>query len=68
MTVENRRRRRSRCRRSVSPDLFGFAPVERRQVVASFDGGTMTSDALLLGATEVRLVERFAACFTDARK
>jgi hypothetical protein len=51
--------------------LFGFAPVERRAVVAGFDGGRMTSDAgaLLLGATDraIRLVERFAACFTDGR-
>ena len=28
-----------------SPDLFGFAPVEDRSVVAAFDGGAMTSDA-----------------------
>ena len=52
-----------------SADLFGFAPVERRAVVAGFDGGRMTSDAgaLLLGATDraIGLVERFAACFTD---
>jgi len=52
-------------------DLFGFAPVERRAVVAGFDGGRMTSDAgaLLLGATDraIGLVERFAACFTDGR-
>ncbi len=52
-------------------DLFGFAPVERRQVVASFDGGAMTSDAgaLLLGATDraIRLVDRFAGCFSDGR-
>ncbi len=38
---------------------------------AAFDGGTITSDvrALLLGATDraIRLVERFAACFTDHR-
>jgi len=51
--------------------LFGFAPVERRAVVAGFDGGRMTSDAgaLLLGATDraIGLVERFAACFTDGR-
>ena len=35
-------------------DLFGFAPVEGREVVASFDGGAITSDAgaLLLGATD----------------
>jgi hypothetical protein len=54
-----------------SADLFGFAPVEGRQVVAGFDGGTITSDAgaLLLGATDaaVRMTERFAACFTDRR-
>ena len=37
-----------------SGDLFGFAPVEGREVVAAFDGGTITSDAgaLLLGATD----------------
>jgi hypothetical protein len=39
--------------------------------VASFDGGAITSDAgaLLLGATDraIRLVERFSACFADAR-
>src|SRR6186997_2894791 len=52
-------------------DLFGFAPVEGRRVVAGFDGGTITSDAgaLLLGATDgaIRLTERFAGCFTDRR-
>jgi len=52
-------------------DLFGFAPVERRAVVASFDGGLITSDAggLLLGATDraIGLIERFAACFIDRR-
>ena len=54
-----------------SADLFGFAPVERRAVMAGFDGGRMTSDAgaLLLGATDraIGLVERFAACFTNGR-
>jgi len=54
-----------------SADLFGFARVEGREVVAGFDGGRMTSDggALLLGATDrvVRLIDRFAGCFTDAR-
>lgn len=53
------------------PDLFGFAPVEGRAVVAAFDGGAMTSDggALLLGATAraIGLIDRFAACFVDAR-
>ena len=54
-----------------SADLFGFAPVEGRAVVASFDGGAITSDAggLLLGATDraIRLVDRFALCFRDGR-
>jgi hypothetical protein len=54
-----------------NPALFEFAPVEGRQVVAAFDGGAITSDAgaLLLGETDraIRLTERFAACFTDAR-
>jgi hypothetical protein len=54
-----------------SADLFGFTPVERRAVVAGFDGGQMTSDAgaLLLGATDraIGLVDRFADCFTDSR-
>jgi Transposase DDE domain group 1 len=52
-------------------DLFGFAPVAGRAVVAGFDGGTITSDAgaLLLGATDraLDLVQRFAACFLDHR-
>ena len=54
-----------------SADLFGFARVEGRAVVAGFDGGKMTSDAgaLLLGATDraIGLVKRFAECFTDSR-
>ena len=54
-----------------SADLFGFAPVDGRAVVASFDGGRVTSDAgaLLLRATDraIGLVERFAGCFTDTR-
>jgi Transposase DDE domain group 1 len=54
-----------------SADLFGFAPVEGRKVVAAFDGGTMTSEAgaMLLGATDkqIGLIGRFAGCFTDYR-
>jgi hypothetical protein len=54
-----------------SAELFGFARVEGREVVAGFDGGAMTSDAgaLLLGATDqvIDLTQRFAACFQDAR-
>ena len=53
-------------------DLFGFARVEGRAVVAAFDGGTMTSDAggLLLGAADraIGLMERFATCFEDRRE
>jgi hypothetical protein len=51
--------------------LFEFAPVEGRQVVASFDGGRITSDAggLLLGGADraIRLSQRFASCFIDTR-
>ena len=51
--------------------LFDFAPVEERRVVASFNGGMMTSDAgaLLLGRTDkaARLVERAAGCFIYRR-
>ena len=54
-----------------NPERLVFAPVEGRSVVASFTGGAITSDAgaLLLGATSraIGLVERFAACFQDAR-
>jgi DDE family transposase len=53
-------------------DMFGFAPVEGRKVVAAFDGGAMTSDAgaLLLGAVDrgIGLVDRLAQCFGDARR
>jgi hypothetical protein len=53
-------------------ERFDFAPVERRAVVAGFDGGAITSDAgaLLLGATDraIRLLDRFADCFIDRRK
>ena len=55
-----------------SVDLFGFAPVAGRAVVAGFDGGKMTSDggAVLLCATDrtIGLIERFAGCFTDHRE
>jgi hypothetical protein len=55
-----------------NPDLFGFAPVEGREVVVGFDGGAITSDAgaLLLGATDraIGMMDRFAACFHDVRR
>jgi hypothetical protein len=52
-------------------DSFDFGTVAGRAVVGAFDGGVISSDAgaLLLGATDksVRLVSRFAACFSDGR-
>jgi hypothetical protein len=46
--------------------------VEGRAVEAAFDAGLVTSDAgaLLLGATDraIGVVDRFAACFHDARR
>ena len=54
-----------------SAELFEFARVEGRAVVASFGGGAMTSDAgaLLLGATDnaLGLTRCLAACFKDNR-
>ena len=58
-------------RTECNPNLFEFARVEGRSVVAAFDGGRITSDAgaLLLGAADrvVGLTRRLAGCFTDAR-
>jgi hypothetical protein len=52
-------------------DSLDFGTVEGRRVVGAFDGGAITSDggALLLGAADkaIGLIERFAACFSDAR-
>ena len=54
------------------PDLFGFEPVQGREVVAAFDAGMITSDAgaLLLRATDraIGMMERFASCFHDVRR
>ena len=48
-----------------------FSCVERRRVVAAFDGGTVSSDAgaLLLGRTDeaIGLIDRLAGCFIDQR-
>ncbi|MCB1057372.1 MAG: transposase [Acidobacteria bacterium] len=48
-----------------------FQAPGRRQVVAAFDGGTITSDggAVLLPQVDdlSRLLRDFAACFHDAR-
>jgi len=52
-------------------DRFGFQPLATREVLGSFDGGDITSDAgaLLLREveTKLRIVDRFAGCFTDHR-
>jgi hypothetical protein len=52
-------------------EQFEFAAVERRAVVAAFDGGTITSNggALLMGLVDrgLDLMRRFAGCFTDRR-
>src|SRR6202166_5231562 len=54
-----------------SAKLFEFEAVDRRAVVAGFDGGDITSNAggLLLGQVDrgLGLVRRFAGCFTDRR-
>ena len=54
-----------------TPKLFAFEAVERRAVVAGFDGGDITSNAgaLLLGQVDrgLGLMRRFAECFTDRR-
>src|SRR5215475_2361474 len=50
---------------------FHFEPLSDRQIVARFDGGTITSDggALLLAEVERRtaILQRLAQCFTDHR-
>ena len=54
-----------------SQQTFVFQPLAARQVVAGFDGGTITSDAggLLLGEVEAKtgLLAKFASCFDDYR-
>src|SRR5271154_6758714 len=50
---------------------FGFAASGKREIVARFDGGTISSDggALLLRQTDQRmkLLPRLAECFLDGR-
>jgi hypothetical protein len=54
-----------------NPTLFEFKVVERRTVLAGFNGGNITSNAgaLLLGQVDrgLGLVRRFAGCFRDRR-
>ena len=51
--------------------LFAFQAQNRREVVAKFDGGTISTDggALLLREAErlTGIIAGFAACFTDHR-
>lgn len=55
-----------------TPEQYEFSGIERRRVVAGFDGGQVTSDggALLLKQVDeaIRLSERVSACFRDGRK
>ena len=52
-------------------ESFAFHTLGRREVVACFDGGRITSDGggLLLGEVEriTGIIRQFAACFTDHR-
>src|SRR6201993_5185645 len=52
-----------------NPNRFAFAPAEGRPVVASFDGGAITSDAgaLLLGATDRVLLATLAGKLAATR-
>ncbi len=54
-----------------TPDSLHFQEAHRREVVARFDGGTLTSDggALLLREVEraTGILQQFTACFTDHR-
>ncbi len=54
-----------------STDRFSFQPLGRREVVAAFDGGTISSDAggLLLREVEKQtgILRQFASCFVDHR-
>jgi len=55
-----------------SAEQLEFSCVERRRVVAAFDGGTVSSDAgaLLLGRADaaIGLIDRLAGCFADERR
>jgi len=55
-----------------SAETYSFGQLERRQVVAAFRGGQLSSDGGLILIAEVdrrcRISERVAACFTDHRE
>ena len=54
-----------------NPQPIAFTPLQRRQLLAQFDGGRITSDAGALLLREVagrsKLFERMAACIPDPR-
>lgn len=54
-----------------SAELYRFGQLDRRQVVADFSGGQITSDGGLILVAQLdqhyRISERVAACFTDQR-
>jgi hypothetical protein len=54
-----------------SAQTYPFGQLDRRQVVADFSGGTITSDGGLILVSQIdqhyRISERVAACFTDQR-
>jgi hypothetical protein len=55
-----------------SAQIYSFGQLERRQVVADFSGGQITSDGGLILVAEIdrryQISERVAACFTDQRE
>src|SRR6202790_3053128 len=59
-------------RTECNAEQLEFSCVERRRVVAAFDGGTVSSDAgaLLLGRADeaIGLIDRLAGCFIDQRR
>src|SRR5258708_14834846 len=61
--------RRDPMQTQCNPEQLEFSCVERRRVVAAFDGGTVSSDAgaLLLGRTDeaIGLFDRLAGGFID---
>lgn len=60
------------CNKQCAGKQLEFQGLGTRNVVASFDGGTITSDAGGLLVREVdlqsRVLETFAACFEDRRE
>ncbi len=58
-------------RTECTTKLFEFEAVDRRAVMAGFDGGDITSNAggLLLGQVDrgLGLIRRFSQCFSDRR-